>query len=145
MLFMHLLLFIAVVSPRDLNRLSEILADIAGNWELFLTSLEVSSSEQAKIKVQYANTPNVATHCLLTGLEGWVKSSDHPTYGDIIKALQGGLVTDKPLASRVERLALQKAHSRGEITAIISEVLGFACWSFNYTLYSVAIVIMCHN
>ena len=111
------MLFIAVVSLSDLNSLSELLAAIAGHWELFLTSLGVSVDEQAKIKVQYANTPNLATHCLLAGLEGWVKSSDHPTYGDIIKALQGELVTNKPLASQVEQFALQKAQSRGEITA----------------------------
>ena len=107
-----------MVSLSDLRELSEILVVVAGDWEVFLIALGVTGSERARIKAQHAHSPSFPTLCLVDGLEGWVKRSDRPTYEDIITALNSQLITNKPLATRVEEFARQKPGFRGMIPPI---------------------------
>ena len=108
------------MSLSDLRELSEILVVVAGDWEVFLIALGVPGSERARIKAQHAHSPSFPTLCLVDGLEGWVKCSDRPTYEDIITALNSQLITNKPLATRVEEFARQKPGSRGMVPPICS-------------------------
>ena len=115
------------MSLSDLRELSEILVVVAGDWEVFLIALGVTGSERARIKAQHAHSPSFPTLCLVDGLEGWVKRSDRPTYEDIITALNSQLITNKPLATRVEEFARQKPAFRGMIALICSSSILLCC------------------
>ena len=105
--------FAAEVSLSDLSEVLEVLVAVAGKWELFLTALGVPQYELDQIRAERGHLPDSSKLCLLDGLKRWMKFSDRPTYGDIINALQSKIITDKPLATRVEEFAQRKSASRG--------------------------------
>ena len=94
-------------------KLFELLLPVAGDWKLFLGAIGVTSNVQKEIMYEHAQYPNSAKLCLRDGLERWVESDDAPTYNKIINALRGGVVTNIPLAEKVEVLVKRKSPSTG--------------------------------
>ena len=101
-----------VVTPDGVAALMELLADLAGRWELFVGQLGVSQGVREQINRDNAHKPDFSKHCLQSGLYCWVNSDDLPTYSKISAVLRGRTVTNESLARKVEQLG---GCSQGEL------------------------------
>ena len=87
-----------VVDEKGVDELLEILNDIAGKWEQFLSQLKVSESKRQQIKTDHRESQL----CLMYGLHEWRKSNERPTYQMIVDALRSSFVGCQELAMRIE-------------------------------------------
>ena len=109
------------MTHEDLPKLIELLVEVSGQWELFLYQLNISISPIESIRLQYATVSNYPKLCLIAGLEYWVNSSDKPTYEELFRVLRGRVISNLPLARRLEDFVRRK---RG-ITNIIIYLFSF--------------------
>ena len=96
-----------VVRPLVENYLHE----VAASWKLFLRQLRMSGSEVDQIE----GCGDYAISCLTAGLEFWVKHANEPTYKQIAAILRGNVVTNYPLARRVEEIAKKECQGKSII------------------------------
>ena len=96
----------AVVSPDDVDKLAELLIEVAAHWDLFLGQLGLPQHTRDAIRLDNARVGRFSVRCLAEGLHCWVEESeDRPTYGKITAALRESSINNEVLAQRVEQFA----------------------------------------
>ena len=97
------------MSPEEVRPLVEnYLHEMAASWKMFLRQLRMPGSEVDQIE----GFSDYSISCLTAGLEFWVKHANAPTYKQIARVLRGNVVTNYPLARKVEEFAKNKCQGK---------------------------------
>ena len=89
----------------EINKLAALIGEEADVWELFLGQLDVSEAKIKQLRSEAGSRARPAQYCLTRGIKHWVDSDESPTYEKIIAVFNGALLTNGPLAGRVEQFA----------------------------------------
>lgn len=90
------------MTPKHVDRLLRVLAEVASNWIVFMGQLELAQSRIKQIERDVPQGDHRSVECLRTALLQWISSNDNPTYSVIINALRTPLLGEAVLAQRVE-------------------------------------------
>ena len=95
----------SVVTVDMVDQLAALLCEEAAEWNPFLGQLGVSRGKRDELREEMAGRPRAAQKCLIEGLHHWVVSDKIPTYEKIIAVFNGNILTNRPLARKVEEFA----------------------------------------
>ena len=95
------------LTSKHVDRLLNILADVAANWILFMGQLGLSNSKIKMIERDVATGNKRSIECLRAALFEWMSCSgcDNPTYSAIAVALRSKVLQYETLAREVEDFA----------------------------------------